>query len=75
MAEQEIDLEADGAVNDLCDRYGDAVTTLHRIYLSAQGYDIHKEKESQNAWGFAGWMKSFMADLKYELKKHGVECE
>ncbi len=62
------------AVDDLCGKYADAVTTLHRIYLQAEGYDIHKQPDSQNVNGFAGWMKSFMVDLKHELiMRHGVD--
>ena len=69
--DKEINLEADGAVNDLCERYADAVTTIHRLYLSAKRYAM--DTQSPNIHGFAGFMKSHMEDLKHELKKHGVK--
>ena len=73
MPDQEIDIEADGAVNDLCDRYADAVSSLHEIYLMAEGYDMHKETGARNAEGFAAWLFLQMPELKSELIRHGVE--
>ena len=68
------DDRATPAVEDLLDKYGDAVTTLHRIYLEAQMYDMDKELGKQNVHGFAGWMRSVMPDIKHELcMRHKVE--
>ena len=68
----EINKQADQAVNEMLERYAEALQTIEGIIKSAREFDI--DKESQNAQGFAGWMKSQIPYIEHELvKRHKVE--
>jgi len=70
----EVDEELDSGINDLCDKYKDALHTLIDINVHTREYNIGNNASEDDKAAFLSWCEVNAPLWQHELvMRHGVE--